>query len=186
MPLCFFQMPYRGTVTAFNDFCAFFVREKWRLLAQVSRTSDLTAWLAAQTASPPTLATHATDCTADLWQGEKDWHCSTCWRRHRGKRFAFRLRGLTKKTCPSSRFKISSDGKIDMDSLLLRFVLCALAGFSMDEEAWSQLPGGHYFPTQNGLKIHWISWHCRYKSVCCTFAYRLSGTALLSCHCRRL
>ena len=72
------------------------------------------------------------------------------------KRFAFWLRGPIKLTCPSSRFKISSDGKIDMDSLyvFLRFVLCALAGFSMDEEAWSQLPGGHYFPIQNGLKIH--------------------------------
>ena len=40
-------------------FCAFFFlnEQKWRLLAKVWRTSDLTAWSTARTASPSTLAT---------------------------------------------------------------------------------------------------------------------------------
>ena len=67
------SLPY-GSVTIFSDFLRFLASKKWRLLAQVSRTSDLTAWSAARTASPPTLAANS---TVDRRQVEQDLHCFT-------------------------------------------------------------------------------------------------------------
>ena len=57
-------------------------------------------------------------------QVELELHCFTC-RLATGSTFVFRLRGPSKVISPSSRFKISSDSYIDIDSLFSCLVLHA-------------------------------------------------------------
>ena len=119
----------KGAVSRYSViFCAFFcASKKWRLLAQVSRTSDLKAWPSAR---PGSLATYGLRWLL-TWQCREPTtsrarvaplHLSTA----TGSTFVFRLRGLSKVISPSSRFKISSDSYIGIDSLFGCLVLRAL------------------------------------------------------------
>ena len=108
-------------------FCAFFVRAKnggcsrkclghqiWKL----GRPRGLAAW-------PPKLAA---DMTVP-WTNDKSSQTCTAWSLHlsmaTGSTFVFRLRGPSKVISPSSKFKISSDSYIDIDSLFGCLVLRA-------------------------------------------------------------
>ena len=98
-------------------FALFCASKKWRLLAQVSRTSDLKAWPSAR---PGSLATYA-GCWHDSAVHEPTTsrarvallHLSTA----TGSTFVFRLWGPSKVISPSLRIKISSD------SYLYRFFI---------------------------------------------------------------
>ena len=101
---------WRDSVTIFSDFFRFFGgNEKWQLLEQVSGMSDLTAWSATQTTSPPLLATYAGyGQHSRRWQVEQESHDFT--RRHRqADVFVFRLQGPSKLISLFSKFKTSSD-----------------------------------------------------------------------------
>ena len=104
-------------------FALFCASKKWRLLAQVSRTLDLKAWPSAR---PGSLATYA-GCWHDSAVNPTSrarvalLHLSTA----TGSTFVFRLQGPSKVISPSSRFKISSDSYIDIDSLFSCLVLRA-------------------------------------------------------------
>ena len=72
---------FKGAVSRYSViFCAFFARAKWRLLAQVSRTSDLKAWPSAR---PGSLADAGCwhDSAVNQRQVELELHCFTCRRR---------------------------------------------------------------------------------------------------------
>ena len=100
----------KGAVSRYSViFALFCASKKWRLLAQVSRTSDLAESLAVRAAWQPG---HL--CWLLTWQcgepttsraGVALLHLSTA----TSSTFVFRLRGPSKVISPSSRFKISSD-----------------------------------------------------------------------------
>ena len=118
----------KGAVSRYSViFCAFFTRAKnggcsrkcrghqtWKL----GRPRGLPAW-------PPTLAA---DMTVP-WTNDKSSQSCTASGLSRstatGCTFVFRLRGPSKVISPSSRFKISSDSYIDIDSLFGCLVLRA-------------------------------------------------------------
>ena len=122
----------KGAVSRYSViFCAFFARAKnggcsrkcrahqtWKL----GRPRGLAAWpghqrwlLTWQCREPTTSRARAAQSAALL-------HLSTA----TGSTFVFRLRGPSKVISPSSRFKISSDSYIDIDSLFSCLVLRAL------------------------------------------------------------
>ena len=72
IPVTVSRLLKRGSVTIFSDFLRFFcASKKWRLLAQVSRTSDLKAWPSAR---PGSLATWRRWLHADItvpWTNDK-------------------------------------------------------------------------------------------------------------------
>ena len=114
----------KGAVSRYSvTFCDFCVSKKWRLLAQVSGTSDLKP-----AGRPGSLATYAGD-----WQCIERTtsrarvallHLSTT----TGSTFLFKLRSPSKVISPSWRFKISSDSSVDIDSLFFCFVLRTFRG----------------------------------------------------------
>ena len=124
----------KGSVTIFSDFLRFFLREQKMAVARASVTDiDLKAWPSAR---PGSLATYSGRVTVRhvrwllTWQCREPttsraivalFHLSTA----TGSTFVFRLRGPSKVISPSSRFKISSDSYIGIDSLFGCLVLRA-------------------------------------------------------------
>ena len=62
-------------------FCAFLREQNWRLFAQVSRTSDLTARSARGQPRRRRWPATLSESTVDIRQVEQETHCFTCWRR---------------------------------------------------------------------------------------------------------
>ena len=113
----------KGAVSRYSViFCAFLREQKWRLLAQVSRTVRLESSAVRAAWQPGHLRWLLTwQCRAPTTNRARValLHLSTA----TGSTFVFRLRGPSKVISPPSRFKISSDS--DIDSLFWHVWFCA-------------------------------------------------------------
>ena len=109
--------------------CAFFARAKMAVARASVTDIDLKAWPSARPGSLATYAGcwHDTDSAVNQRQVEPELHALFHLSTATGSTFVFRLRGPSncKVISPSSRFKISSDSYIDIDSLFSCLVLRA-------------------------------------------------------------